>query len=84
MHTTYVMTKMPWVPLSILAATLYGSFSFMLSFVDPKIKKSESAQFGYGTLLVIVSGVLGTMIHLVWRMMISRQPLSLTSTSAGG
>jgi len=61
------MAKMSWVPLSLLGATLYGSFSFMLSFVDPKIKKSESAQFGYGTLLVIISGILGTIIHSVWR-----------------
>ena len=59
--------KLAWFPLSILGALFYGTFSFMLSFVDDKIKKSESAQFGYGMILAIASGLLASVMYLVWR-----------------
>lgn len=61
-------TSSTWVPLSLLGAFLYGTFSFMLSFVDEKIKKSESAQFGYGMILAIASGILALVMYSVWRM----------------
>lgn len=59
--------SLTWVPLSLLGALFYGTFSFMLSFVDSKIKKSESAQFGYGMILAIVSGMLAAVMYFVWR-----------------
>jgi drug/metabolite transporter (DMT)-like permease len=56
------------VHLSLLGALLYGTFSFLLSFIDEKIKKSESAQFGYGIILAMASGILALVMYLVWRM----------------
>ena len=56
-----------WLPLSIIGAFLYGMFSFLLSFIDPKIKENESAQFGYGMILGITSGILALIMYFIWR-----------------
>tara|TARA_A200000113_G_scaffold106241_1_gene95461 strand:+ start:1562 stop:2047 length:486 start_codon:yes stop_codon:yes gene_type:complete len=59
--------SLSWIPLSLIGALFYGTFSFMLSFVDDKIKKSESAQFGYGMILAIASGILAAIMYAIWR-----------------
>ena len=46
--------KSYWLPLSLVGALIYGSFSLLLEFVSPKIKSSESAQFGYGLILAVI------------------------------
>ena len=62
------MTKpITWIPLSLFGAFLYGTFSFMLSFVDKKIKNSESAQFGYGMILAMGSGIIALIVYLAWK-----------------
>ena len=66
-----------WVPLSLIGALFYGTFSFMLSFVDSKIKKSESAQFGYGMILAIASGILAAVMYFVWRMVDNKTAIML-------
>ena len=59
--------NLTWFPLSLLGALFYGTFSFMLSFVDSKIKRSESAQFGYGMILAMASGLLAAIMYVIWR-----------------
>lgn len=56
-----------WIPLSLFGAFMYGTFSFMLSFVDDNIRKSISAQFGYGMILVILSGIIALFMYLGWK-----------------
>jgi drug/metabolite transporter (DMT)-like permease len=62
------MAEYSWVPLALLGALVYGGFSFLLSFIDPKIKANESAQVGYGLLLAVVQVPLNIIMFYLWSM----------------
>jgi drug/metabolite transporter (DMT)-like permease len=55
-----------WVPLSIIGAIIYGSFSLLLELVDPAIKKDTNAQFGYGLFLGIVQIPIIIISYALW------------------
>ena len=50
--------SLSWVPYSLFGALIYGSMSFSLGFVSPKIKKSLTGQMGYGFVYCALSGLL--------------------------
>jgi drug/metabolite transporter (DMT)-like permease len=55
-----------WVPLSIIGAIIYGSFSLLLELVDPAIKKDTNAQFGYGLFLGFVQIPIIIISYALW------------------
>tara|TARA_B100000035_G_C20990468_1_gene549903 strand:- start:140 stop:616 length:477 start_codon:yes stop_codon:yes gene_type:complete len=58
--------KVNWVPLALLGAIIYGSFSFLLSAISPKIKQDEDAQFGYGIFIPFLQVPISILFYLIW------------------
>ena len=58
--------KSYWFPLSLFGALIYGSFSLLLELVSPKIKSSESAQFGYGLILAVIQIPIVIIAYGLW------------------
>ena len=55
-----------WFPLSVLGAIVYGSYSFLLSFMDPALKADKNAQLGYGVLLAIINIPINVIAFYLW------------------
>jgi drug/metabolite transporter (DMT)-like permease len=58
--------KSYWLPLSLFGALIYGSFSLLLELISPKIKSSESAQFGYGLILAVIQIPIVIIAYSLW------------------
>ena len=58
--------KFSWVPLAILGAFVYGSYSFLLGYVAPEIKQHQGAQMGYGLTLGIARIPISIILYAVW------------------
>lgn len=59
--------KSYWLPLAILGAVIYGTFSLLLGVVSPEIKKDTKAQFGFGLLIAIIAIPLNTTMFFIWK-----------------
>ena len=55
-----------WFPLALLGAFVYGSYSFLLSFMDPALKADKNAQLGYGVLLGLLNIPINVIVFYFW------------------
>ena len=55
-----------WLPIALFGAFIYGSFSFLLSFLDKKIKNNYKAQIIFGALLNFPQLILYYILFFIW------------------
>lgn len=55
-----------WLPQALLGAFIYGSYSFLLSYVSPEIKKDQGAQLGYGLTLGLARIPIAIILYVIW------------------
>ena len=61
-----MLDSLGWLPLAIIGALIYGSYSLMLMMVHNKIKKDKIAQIGYSFILSMCFGLIITPIYFFY------------------
>ena len=61
-----MLDSVGWLPLAIIGALIYGSYSLMLMMVHDKIKKDKIAQIGYSLVLSMCFGLIITPIYFFY------------------
>lgn len=60
------MAKQNWLPVTAMAALLYGLYSFSFAFISPNLKANHNAQFGYGVLIALLSIPINVIGLYIW------------------